>query len=266
MLTSVPFYHGITRKMVISVGGLFNNINIRTFDKDGKTQKIVKCPIAYANKEKYIVRLQQDPGLSEDIQIMLPRMSFEIVGFDYDSERQHSKVKKILSNQDGRSTYSYAPVPYNISFNLYTFTKTQEDNLQIMEQIIPYFTPDFGLSIKVMKNPDVTQDCQLILNDVNTDDQYDGGFEDRRYIITTYSLTLKMFYYGPVLGTFDPENHFDNGEVGTVIKKVQVNLNNTKYTAVVDPFEANESDPHSIVSGWSERSGGTDDFDIGVTI
>lgn len=266
MLTKNPFYFGTTRKMVIAFAGLFSNLYTRTFDKDGVTQKIVKVPIAFANKEKFIVRLQQDAALNEDIQILLPRLSFEIVGFDSDSTRQLNKSNKSLGIKDGRSVYSYSPVPYNLSFNLYSFTKTQEDNLQILEQIVPYFTPDMNLTIKVMQSPDISQDCSLVLNSISPDDAYDGGFEDRRYIITTYSFVLKMNYYSPLLNSFDPENHFENSAEFSIIKKVQTNLNSNKYSATIDPFEANESDVYTIIECWSERDGGATDFDIGETV
>lgn len=251
MLAKSPFYYGTTRKMVIAFCGLFNNIFIRTKDKSGTTQKIVPVPLAYANKEKMLVRLNQDPGLNEDAQITLPRMSAEIVGFEYDSDRQMVKTNRQTSVRDGRTGYQYSPVPWNLSFNLYAYTLTQEDTFQIMEQILPYFTPDMNLSVKIMKDPDVVQDCTLILNDVNIDDQYDGSFEDRRYIITTYLFTLQMNYFGPILGSFDAENHFENGETVSVIKKVITNLNTLKYTATVDPFEANEDDVHSIDENWT---------------
>lgn len=266
MLTKTPFYHGTTRKMVVGFAGLFSNIFIQTKDQFGITRKIVNVPLAYANKEKFIVRLQQDPNLNEDTQISLPRMSFEIVGFEYDSNRQINKIQRSNITKDNKSGHQYAPVPYNLSFNLYTFTRTQEDNLQILEQIVPYFTPDINLSIKVLQNPDVIQDCTLIMNDVNIDDQYDGGFEDRRYIISTYSFTLQMNYYGPILGTSDPENHFESGAPSSVIKKVITNLNQTKYTATVDPFDANSSDVHQILEAWGDRSGGADDFDTNITL
>lgn len=254
MLSKVPFYHGITRKMVIAVGGLFSNIFCVTKDTNGVTQKIVNVPLAYANKEKFIVRLQQDPGLNEDLQITLPRMSYEIVGVEYDSSRQLNKTNKVISTKDGKTVYSYSPVPYILTFNLYTFTRTQDNNLQILEQIVPYFTPDMNLSIKVQQNPDVIQDCQLTLSSLSTDDSYDGGFEDRRYIITTYAFTLKMSFYGPYQGIGDPENHFENDGEKHVIKKVNVNVNTNKYTAVIDPFEAKETDPYNIVEGWADDS------------
>lgn len=265
MLSKIPFYHGITKKMVIAVGALFSNIYCVAKAKGGTTERIVQVPLAFANKEKFIVRLQQDPGLNEDMQTTLPRMAYEIVSIEYDSMRQLNKINKNNMQKDGNPVFSYSPVPYNLTFNVYSFTRTQEDNLQIMEQILPYFTPDMNLSIKIMKNPDINQECALVMTSVNTDDQYDGGFEDRRYIITTYSFTLKMHYFGPVVGNRDLENHFENGPTPSIIKKVTTNLNTNKYSVVVDPFEANETDPHNLVEGWSERTPDTD-FDTNVTI
>ena len=253
MLTTVPFYHSTTKKLVIAFGGLFGNIFCRTKDRGGITQKIVKVPIAFAQKEKFIVRLQQDPDLAEDMQIVLPRLSFEITGLDYDSPRQLNKIHKIKGTDGTRNVFSYMPVPYNVSFNLYSFTRTTEDNLQIMEQIVPYFTPEMNLSIKMLQVPELSQDVPLILNSVNTDDQYDGGFEDRRYIITTYSLTMKAYYYGPILGSTDAEKHFDDGKQVNVIKRVITTVNNSiKYTATIDPFTAGADDIFDVVESWTD--------------
>ena len=262
MLTKSPFYHGTTRKMVIAFCGLFNNIFIRIKDTSGVSQKIIPVPLAYANKDKMMTRLKQDPGLNEDVQVSLPRMSAEIVGFDYNNERQLNKIHRHAGTRNGKPSYQYVPVPWDITFNLYTYTVTSEDNFQIMEQILPYFTPDMNLSIKVLQNPDVTQDTTLTLNDVNIDDSYDGSFEDRRYIITTYSFTMQMNYYGPVLSTSDPEGHFENGPDVNVIKKVITNVTSStnssagiKYTATVDPFTANESDQYDVQESWVQDLG-----------
>ena len=251
--------------MVISVGALFSEIYTVTKNKDNVTQRIVRVPLAFANKEKFIVRLQQDPSLKEDVQVILPRMSYEIVAFDYDSNRQLNKINKVMSVREGKSVFSYAPVPYNLTFNVYSFTRTSEDNYQIMEQILPYFTPEMNLSIKVMQNPDVIQDCDLVLNSVSTDDSYDGGFEDRKYIITTYAFTLKMFYYGPIVGRDDTEHHFEAGDKVSIIKRVKINVNTNKYQAEIDPFEANENDPHQIIENWAERNP-NNDFDQNRTL
>lgn len=256
MLTSNPFYHGTVRRLTIAFGGLFNNLHIRTRDNNNATKKIVKVPIAFAQKEKFIIRLQQDPTLSEDMQVLLPRLAFEITGFDYDENRQVNKMnRKVCYMSDGTMIKTFAPVPYNIAFNLYSFTRTTEDNLQIMEQILPFFTPDMNLSIKMLADPEVVLDVPLLLNSVTTDDEYDGGFEERRYIISTYSFVMKAFFYGPLLGSedvTDDGNHFEDvGGVKNVIKRVVVDINNqVKYTATVDPFIATEAEQHDIIEGW----------------
>ncbi len=252
MKTAVPFYHGTTRNLVIAFGGLFGNIFIRNRDKDGITKKIVKCPIALSSKENFIIRLQQDPGLNEDTQIVLPRLSFEISGFNYDQARQLNKIHKTVANIGDRTVYSYVPVPYNLTFNLYSYTVTNEDNYQIMEQIVPYFSPDMNLSIKMMQSPLLIQDVPLVLNSISTDDSYEGSFEDRRYIISTYTFTMKAYYYAPILGSVDPEKHFADGETPQVIKHSQVTINGqVKYSAIVDPFAANIDDTYVVHESWT---------------
>ncbi|HEY9705445.1 MAG TPA: tail sheath stabilizer and completion protein [Allocoleopsis sp.] len=260
MLSKVPFYHGTVRNATIAFAGLFNNIHLVTVNKDGFQEKIVKVPIQYANKEKYVVRITQDPKLERTSSITLPRMSFEITGFQYDAERKLNKIHKIQTTRgqalESREFFAqYTPVPYNISWNLYSYTKTTEDNLQIMEQILPYFGPDLNLTVKMIKNPEINQDIPLILTSVQTsDDMYDGSFEDRRMIITTYSFEMKLNIYAPLLNVIDKENHFGDGTGSglPIIKKVIVDTNNVRYTAVVDPFEANKSDVHEIIEGFSD--------------
>lgn len=252
MNTSVPFYHATTRNLIIGFGGLFGNIFIRHKDVDGVSQKIVKCPISFANKEPFLVRLTQDPGLNENIQSLLPRLSFEITGFDYDERRQLNKIHKTIGTIGNRTVYSYTPVPYNIQFNLNSYTITNEDNFQIMEQILPFFSPDMNLSIKMIQEPLLIQDIPLVLNSINTDDSYEGSFEDRRYIISTYAFTMKAYYYAPILGSLDPEKHFDDGAAAGVIKHVTTNINGqVKYTAIINPFAANKEDDYSIDESWS---------------
>jgi len=257
MITTNPFYHGTIRKLIVAFGGLFNNLMIRTKDDTGATRKIVKVPIAFAQKEKFITRLQQDPSLQEDVEISLPRLSYEIVSYDYDSSRQLNKLnKKLCFRTDGTQIKTFAPVPYNITFNLYSYTKTLEDNLKIMEQILPFFGPDMNLRIKMIKDPEVVLDIPLILNSVTSDDQYDGSYEERRYIISTYSFTMRALIYGPLFGeedVMDTGNHFpDEGPVQGVIKRVIVDVNGTsQFIAEIDPFVADSNDPHTVHESWT---------------
>lgn len=260
MLTNVPFYHSTIRNATVAFGGLFSNLHLVTKNKDGITDKIVKVPIQYANKEKYIVRIMQDPKIERNTMVTLPRMSFEISGYQYDPERKLNKIHRINSTRDialeTREFFTqYTPVPYNISWNLYTYTKTTEDNLQLMEQILPFFTPELNLSVKMIKNPEIVQDIPLVLTSVNTaDDFYDGSFEDRRMIISTYSFEMKLNIYAPLIGVIDRDNHFADGNNGglPIIKKVIVDTNNSRYTAIVDPFEASVADVYNIIESNSD--------------
>jgi hypothetical protein len=253
MITKQPFYHGTTRNLVVGFGGLFGNLHIRNRDSDGVTQKIVKCPISFAQKEKFIVRLMQDPGLNEDTQVTLPRLSFEITGFDYDQSRQMNKIHRVKNKTtDDRIIYNYMPVPYNLTFSLNSYTNTNEDNYQIMEQIIPFFSPDMNLSIKMMADPVLIQDIPLILNSVSTDDSYEGSFEDRRYINTTYMFTMKAYYYAPILSQVDPEKHFADDDAVPLIKHVNVDVKGlVKYSAIINPFAANKDDIYGIDESWT---------------
>ncbi len=259
MITSVPFYHGTTRNLVIAFCGLFSNIFLRNRDSEGAAKKIVNVPISFISKEKFIVRLTQDPGLNEDMLTLLPRLSAEIVSINYDSSRQLNKMQKVVASTQDRSVYYYAPVPYVVSFNLYSYTKTVEDNLQIMEQILPFFSPEMNLSIKMLEDPELIQDIPMVLNNVSTDDQYSGSFENTRTIISTYSFSMKAYYYGPILNSIDSEGHFASSADSQVIKQVNINVaNSNKYTAVVNPFAAAKTDPYSIDENWIIISPGTD--------
>ncbi len=251
MITRVPFYHGTTRNLVVAFCGLFSNIFLRTRDTDGVTQKIVNVPISYLNKEKFIVRLTQDPGMNEDTMIVLPRLSAEIANIQYDPSRQLNKTQKVVTSSGDRAVYYYTPVPYIVSFSLYSYTKTVEDNLQIMEQILPFFSPDMNLSIKMLEDPELIQDIPMMLNSVNTDDSYSGSFENTRTIITQYSFSMKVFYYGPILNSIDPEGHFASDDDAQVIKQVNITVtNNNKYTAVINPFAASSMDPYTVDENW----------------
>ena len=251
MITKVPFYHGTTRNLVVAFCGLFSNLFVVTKDADGVSKKIVNVPISFVNKEKFLVRLMQDPGMNEDSMLVLPRLSAEISGIAYDTSRQLNKMQKIVSTSGTKSVYYFAPVPYTVSFNLYTYTRTVEDNLQIMEQILPFFSPDMNLSIKMLEDPELVQDIPMMLNSVNTEDSAEGSFENMRTIISTYSFTMKVFFYGPILNSSDPEGHFESDTDAQVIKQVNVNvMNNNKYTAVINPFAAGSMDPYAIDENW----------------
>jgi hypothetical protein len=197
-----------------------------------------------------MARLLQDPDMNVDTLITLPRMSFEIISFVHDHTRQLNKMSKTITttNTDGaRTVYYYSPVPYNLTFALYSYTRTNEDNYQIMEQILPFFTPDMNLSVKMMVDPEIIQDIPLILNSISTDDSSVGEFTANRHIITEYRFIMKAYYYSPLMGSADIEKHFEDGESTQLIKHTQVIVNGqVKYSAIINPFTANTDDIYNI--------------------
>jgi len=200
MLNNNIFYHQATRKTIVAFGTLFSGIKLLR-SKNGVEQTIA-VPIAYAPKEKWIVRIEQDPSLENHTYTVLPKMSFEITGMSYDASRKTNRMSSITASHSvggsAVATQMYSPVPYNIDISLYALTKTQEDGLQIVEQILPYFTPEYTMVINSLSEMNVNTDVPIILNSVSVDDQYDGDFETRRFITYTMNFTLKTMLFGPV--------------------------------------------------------------------
>jgi hypothetical protein len=195
------YCHSIIRKYVIAFGNLFNDIVIQRFDKDGDRIQTIAVPLAYSPKEKFIVRLQQDPDLERDVAITLPRMGFEITSFNYAPERKlASTLRNIKVPSPGSSTVStqYVPVPYDLTFSLHSFCKHTEDATQILEQILPYFRPEFTTNVKILPDMDIVVDVPVILNSVAPEDLYEGDFQTRQALVHTLDFTLKGYMYGPV--------------------------------------------------------------------
>jgi len=196
------FYHESLRKVVVAFGTIFNNIVIHRTDSSGNVVQSIKVPLAYSPKEKFLVRLDQQADLDDrQVAITLPRMGFEIAGISYDASRKLQRVGKFKAVRTDRGDvldYQYNPVPYNISFNLYSFTATAEGGLQIIEQILPYFQPDYTVTINTIPSMGIKRDVPIILNSVSYEDSYDGSFTQRRAVNYTLNFTAKTYLYGPV--------------------------------------------------------------------
>ena len=193
------FYNQGMRKMTVAFGQVFNNIQIKRTGSDSTIQSI-RVPLAYAPKEKFLVRLDQQPNLEDrQFAVTLPRMGFEISGIEYDGSRKLTKVQKFKTTKTntGVMNFNYMPVPYNISYNLYCFTATAEGGLQIVEQILTYFQPDYTVTINVIPELGIKRDVPIILNSVNYEDSYSGDLESRRAVIYTLGFTAKTYLYGP---------------------------------------------------------------------
>ena len=197
------FYHEIIRKTVIAFGTVFNDINVRHQDKTGKDISNIKVPIAYGPRQKFLARLQQQPDLNKAVQISLPRMSFEMTSIDYDSTRK-AGVTQTFKAQDGKKFKKvFMPVPYNLGFELNVMTKTQDDSLQIVEQILPFFQPGFTLTIDLVKQIGEKRDIPLVLQNISFTDDYEGNYETRRALIYTFTFTAKTYMFGPIADSTD---------------------------------------------------------------
>lgn len=195
------FYHKIIRKTVVAFGTLFNNIEIQRVNSSGGVDEVMKVPLAYGPTDKFIARLNQNPDpTNKRVEITLPRISFEMTSIDYDSSRKVAPTNKIkIPSSLGNAKTAYMPVPYNLEFELGVIAKTQDDSLQIIEQILPYFQPHFNLSIKLIEEIDEIRDIPITLNSINYSDQYEGDFATRRALIYTLKFTAKTYLYGPVI-------------------------------------------------------------------
>jgi len=201
MLKNQIFYHGIIRKTIVAFGRLFSDVYIDRKQGDsvnGDTIQRLQIPVAYAPKEKWLVRLDSDPTLENHTYVSLPRMSFEITGYTYDAQRKLGKLNKISCITPDGSTDTFTPVPYIVDISLYVLTKTQEDGLQIIEQILPTFAPEYTLSINVIPEMNIIQDVPVILNSVQVQDEYDGDFQTRRFVTHTLTFQLKVNLFGNI--------------------------------------------------------------------
>ena len=195
------FYHESIRKVIIAFGTTFNNIQLVRKDNDGNITQTMKVPLAYGPRQKWLVRLNEDADLSKQVAVTLPRIGFEIQTLSYDPTRKLNRVqkfKKVKGSNSDRLDTQYMPVPYNLSIQLYVMAKQSDDALQIVEQILPFFQPDYTLTINDMTDMGIKRDVPIILNDISYEDNYQGDFEQRRALIYTLDFTAKFYLYGHV--------------------------------------------------------------------
>ena len=200
-MLGTQFYHESIRKVIVSFGTMFNNINLVRKDNSGNISQSMKVPLAYGPREKFLVRLNEDADLTKQVAITLPRIGFEIQNLEYDPGRKLNRVqrfKKVKGANAKQLDAQYMPVPYNLSIELYVMAKQSDDALQIVEQILPYFQPDYTLTINDNVSMDSKRDVPIVLNSISYEDNYQGDFTTRRALIYTLSFTAKFYLYGPV--------------------------------------------------------------------
>jgi len=246
------FYHETVRNVIVAFGTMFNNINIVRKDNNGTITQSMKVPLAYGPKQKWLTRLDTDPSLASAVAITLPRLGFEIGSLSYDATRKLNRVQKFKKVKSSSSNANkldtqFMPVPYNMDITLYAMAKNSDDALQIVEQILPFFQPDYTLTLNDMADMGIKRDVPIILNDVSYEDNYQGDFESRRAIIYTMGFTTKFYLYGPVTSS-------------SVIKTVQVDqytdlpavtpTREQRYSVTPNPVSADADDDF----GFSETS------------
>jgi hypothetical protein len=209
-------YHQIIRKLIVGFGSVFDNITMIRHDSNGNEEQRIKVPIVYAPKEKYVNRLLGDPNLDKKVQITLPRLSYDLTNMYYDSSRkQISGIKNVGYSGNGLTAYSqYNPVPYNFDFELYLYVRNIEDGDQIIEHILPFFTPSYTIKLNLIPTMGVIREVPILLDSVDTNIEFEGERDsDTRVIIWTLKFTVKSYLYGAI-------------SESSVIKQALVNIKN----------------------------------------
>ena len=243
------YYHEIIRRTVIAFGTVFNEIYIRHKDSSENNISEMKVNLAYGPTQKFLAKLQQQPNLNKPVAITLPRMSFEMTSIQYDATRK-ANITQTFKSSDGTNLKKvYLPVPYNIGFQLNIMTKLQDDALQIVEQILPYFQPSFNLTVDLIDSIGEKRDIPIVLDNISFTDDYEGDFSTRRVLIYTLNFTAKTYLFGPIADSTDG-----------LIRKVQVDYYNStdrttakremRYTLTPDPIDADPEDDFGFNEVW----------------
>lgn len=260
------FYHKLMRKYVVLFGTMFNNITLVRTNTDSNAEiERVKIPIVYGPKEKYVSRLRSDPDLQKQIQVRLPRMSFELSGISYDASRKQNSLLKMAQGNTGTSAKSsYMAVPYDLNFDLILYTRNIDDGNQIIEQILPYFNPDYTATINPVSTLGILKDIPIIMNSVSNQVEYEGNFDTVRFVYWTLSFTMKAHFYGPVT---NPKiirkviaNIFNDPtlQAGYVTRLNLVSGNNGKFLQDDIAYQGNNynsANAYGIILSWSANTG-----------
>lgn len=196
------FYHEILRNTIVAFGTLFNDISIKHTNDSDNVTSVIKVPSTYGPTQKFLARLEQVPNLNKPVQITLPRMSFEFTALNYDPSRKVTTTQTFLSGLESDKTQprkSFMPVPYNMQFELSIYTKLNDDMLQIVEQILPYFQPAYTLSVDLVKTIGEKRDIPVVFEGISMRDEYEGDFDTRRSLIYTLRFTAKTYLFGPIV-------------------------------------------------------------------
>jgi hypothetical protein len=238
MLGQAPFYFRTIRRAVIAFGSIFNDITLVQYTNDTQVELSRRTvPLAYAGKEDFITRLIDNPNLAKPVEITLPRMSFFITRYAYDPSRKLGTFNQTIQSASGSTAQQqYQAVPYNLDFELYLYNRNVEDGLQIIEQILPFFTPDYTVAINYIPELGIVRNAPLVLNSVDCDTQYEGAAKEEERVITwTLGFTMQAQLFGPI-------------NTGNVITNVITNINQLVTYDTNDPLEVQLSNTASFGS------------------
>lgn len=227
MLNNQVFYHETIRNIIIAFGKLFSNIKIARKNTSGVIEQTLHVPISYSQKEKWVHSIEANPDGERGVYTTLPRLGFEILGYNYDPTRKLPRMNTISCVRDNNTSGQrvFTPAPYNIELALYFATKNQEDALQILEQILPTFTPEYTLAIKTVPELNIVDGIPFILNSVSVQDDYEGDLETRRFVIHTLNFTAKVNLYGGLVTA---------NANAKLIKQVEANIDTSTTTKGFD--------------------------------
>lgn len=230
------FYHQTSRKMVVGFGTLFNALEVQRTNSSDEVTEVVKIPLSYGPKDKMLTRISGDPSLNPKVALTVPRMGFELTSMTYDNARKLNTINRNVKRGTTGLKKQFNGVPYNYEFSLYIFVKNAEDGTQILEQILPFFTPEFTFTMTLISSMDIVHDIPLVLNSVTSEDTYEGDFATRRSIIWTLSFTMKGWLY---------PNIVDNAKV---ITDVTVDTHLMSKAADIEPIYiiAEDSTSYSV--------------------
>ena len=243
-------YHEIIRKTIVGFGTLFNDIEIRRTGEGGRIEAM-KVPLSYGPKQKFLARLEQQAAQEQPVQMVLPRIAFEVKNISYDSSRKVSPIQTIKAvdpDNDAKVRRAYMPVPYNIDFELAIIAKNSDDAVQIVEQILPYFQPSFNITLNLVSVIGEKKDVPITLTSISYEDDYEGDNMKRRAIIYTLQFSTKTYLYGPVS---------DSSVIKKAIADVYTKVDTVsqpramRYTAQPDPVTAEVNDDFGFTETWT---------------
>ena len=243
-------YHEIIRKTIVGFGTLFNDIEIRRSGESGRIESM-KVPLSYGPKQKFLARLEQQTTQEQPIQMVLPRMAFEVKNLSYDASRKVSPIQTIKAvdpDNEAKVRKAYMPVPYNIDFELAIIAKNSDDAVQIVEQILPYFQPSFNITLNLVSVINEKKDVPITLTSISYEDDYEGDYMKRRAIVYTMQFSTKTYLYGPV-----SDSSIIKKAIADVYTKVDtVNQPRAmRYTAQPDPVTAEVNDDFGFSETWT---------------